>query len=286
MANEIVSLINKGLDIIAPIKTTQTRYKYAPYLSVETKEQMSLRDLAFSQYKDNPNEETKIEYKRLRNKVVSSQKAEKKAWTKSILVKDGNPSKNLWEAVKSISGDNKQKGITSLSNNGVSVTKPNDIANTLNQFFIDKVKNIVTNLPSSSQDLLHNLKAEEPPNIEELELLELTMPQLHSYINKMKKTPSVGSDLISGIVLNDVFPSIQRVVLHLVNLSLCSGIFPVIFKKTKVVPILKKGKDPLPPSSYRPVSNLCVIGKLIEQAMFDQLSHSIQNSNFFDFPAL
>ena len=86
VANEIVSLINKGLDIIAPIKTTQTRYKYAPYLSVETKEQMSLRDLAFSQYKDNPNEETKIEYKRLRNKVVSSQKAEKKAWTKSILV--------------------------------------------------------------------------------------------------------------------------------------------------------------------------------------------------------
>ena len=203
-------------------------------------------------------------------------------------MKDGNPSKNLWEAVKikAFQVIKKQKGITSLSNNGVSVTKPDDIANTLNQFFIDKVKNIVTNLFSSSQDLLHNHKAEEPPNIEELELLELTMPQLHSYINKMKKTPSVGSDLISGIVLNDVFPSIQRVVLHLVNLSLCSGIFPVIFKKTKVVPILKKGKDPLPPSSYRPVSNLCVIGKLIEQAMFDQLSHSIQNSNFFDFPAL
>jgi hypothetical protein len=40
--------------------------------------------------------------------------------------------------------------------------------------------------------------------------------------------------------------------------------FPPVWKHTRVIPILKPGKNPTLPSSYRPVSLLDTVGKLFE----------------------
>ena len=88
----------------------------------------------------------------------------------------------------------------------------------------------------------------------------------------MKKNAASGADSISGRVLGDVYPSIQQVLLHLINLSLCSGHYPERFKETKIIPQVKQGKDPLEAKSYRPIANLCAIGKQIEQAFFGQVT--------------
>ena len=47
--------------------------------------------------------------------------------------------------------------------------------------------------------------------------------------------------------------------------------YPDKYKLSKIIPQVKQGKDPLSTSSYRPISNLCTIGKLIETAFFDQV---------------
>ena len=93
----------------------------------------------------------------------------------------------------------------------------------------------------------------------------------------MKKSTSSGSDSINAIVLMDIYPSIKRTLLHLVNLSLCSGIFPSVLKNTKITPIQKPGKNSLEASSYRPVSNTCSIGKIIERCVFKQILDHINN---------
>ena len=112
--------------------------------------------------------------------------------------------------------------------------------------------------------------------------IELSEKVLKKYISEMKKNSANGSDSINGRVLFDIFPSIQRTLHHLINLSLCSGIFPSVFKTTKIAPILKPGKNPLDPLSYRPVSNLCNIGKLIERAKSDQIKLHIRKSGLIN----
>ena len=131
-------------------------------------------------------------------------------------------------------------------------------------------------------DLLKELENTPTPQGPELHLMEIEMGQLDIHIKKMKKNASAGCDGISGIILNDIYDSVKRVILHLINLSMCLGICPKIFKLTKITPIVKAGKNPLQMSSYRPVSNLCTIAKLIECSVMDQVKNHLNNNNYFN----
>ena len=62
----------------------------------------------------------------------------------------------------------------------------------------------------------------------------------------------------------------MRTVLLLVqifNAILCTHHFPQASKHARVISILKPGKDPAQPSSYRPISLLDTIGKLFEKIL-------------------
>ena len=182
-----------------------------------------------------------------------------------------NDSKKLWKTIKNISGDNKNSGINKLIVKGVQLDTPQLIATGLNNYFSDKILDIKSKMPEPAINLLEALKATEAPNIEAQESMELTDKELSLFMKDVKRNCANGSDSINGQVLQDIFPSIRRTILHMINLSLCTGIFPTIFKTTKIAPILKPGKDPLTPESYRPVSNICALGKLIERAQIEQI---------------
>jgi retron-type reverse transcriptase len=61
----------------------------------------------------------------------------------------------------------------------------------------------------------------------------------------------------------------------IINCSISSGKFPERWKQSKLVPLHKKG-DTHMVENYRPVSNLCVISKVIERVVHDQISKHCQ----------
>ena len=64
----------------------------------------------------------------------------------------------------------------------------------------------------------------------------------------------------------DLAPYIAPVICRLCNLSLEQGVFPVQLMQARVLPLLKKPTlDPDEASSYRPISNLPYLSKLIER---------------------
>ena len=137
-------------------------------------------------------------------------------------------------------------------------------------------------MPPQQNNLAQQLESMQPSNIPQFELLQLSMHQLTVLMKGVKKTPAAGIDGISGLILHDIFDVIKVPLLHLINLSLCSGIYPEIFKLTKIIPVEKMGKDPLSPSSFRPVSNLSVIGKLIECAAMNQVEGHISEHHLMN----
>ena len=67
--------------------------------------------------------------------------------------------------------------------------------------------------------------------------------------------------------------------IHLFNKSLSSGQFLRFFKETQVRPIIKKSTlDPQLPSSYRPISNLSVLSKLLERLVLSRLLTHLNNN--------
>jgi Reverse transcriptase (RNA-dependent DNA polymerase) len=73
-------------------------------------------------------------------------------------------------------------------------------------------------------------------------------------------------------LLKQYSPLVSPFLLHLFNSSLQSGVFPTSFKSAYITPLLKKAdSNPADPRSYRPISNLTVISKLLERLVCHQL---------------
>ena len=73
------------------------------------------------------------------------------------------------------------------------------------------------------------------------------------------------------------------IIANLANLSFTSGSFPSSFKSAIITPLLKKpGLDPSDPASYRPISNLNSISKILERLALTRLQPHITASSSFD----
>jgi hypothetical protein len=68
---------------------------------------------------------------------------------------------------------------------------------------------------------------------------------------------------------------VVSILVVLFNAILCKQYFPAAWKRARVFSILKPGKDPALPSSYRPVSLLDTIGKLFEKILLSRILHEV-----------
>ena len=67
-----------------------------------------------------------------------------------------------------------------------------------------------------------------------------------------------------------------------INQSLQTGVFPSVFKKAIVKPLLKKPSlDPNSLKYYRPISNLSFLSKVTEKIILLQLSGYLNANNLF-----
>lgn len=88
------------------------------------------------------------------------------------------------------------------------------------------------------------------------------------------------SDLLRTSVLKDCIDLLSPFITNLFNLSLSAGVFPTSWKYAIVTPILKKTKCDLNnPASYRPISNLLTLAKVLERLVSKQLRCFLNTNN-------
>ena len=111
-------------------------------------------------------------------------------------------------------------------------------------------------------DQLKRLKREVEAEFDMGELLTVLS-------NTKRKAP--GNDGIFINQLKDLHASAKMVVLELYNEIWESGSYPDVWKKAILVPIMKKGKVAGDPLSYRPISLLPIMGKVLESLVHPRL---------------
>ena len=72
-----------------------------------------------------------------------------------------------------------------------------------------------------------------------------------------------------------LLPAIQ----HLVNTTLISTEYPTVLKHTKIVPLLKKGKDQTLTKSYRGVNLIPSLAKVIDKSLLIQLLNHMETNH-------
>ena len=99
----------------------------------------------------------------------------------------------------------------------------------------------------------------------------MTVYEVYEAISKSKNTNSSGKDGISMRILKDTQQFSARVITHMFNTIIFKKKYPSILKKAKVIPICKPGKPETEISSYRPISILPTVDKVLQGLMRTQL---------------
>jgi hypothetical protein len=87
------------------------------------------------------------------------------------------------------------------------------------------------------------------------------------------------SDPLTTRLLKDNAEVLSPFIVELFNRSLSSGSVPSTFKDAYITPLLKKASmDPADVRSYRPISNLSVMSKLLERLVAKQLIEYLTSS--------
>jgi hypothetical protein len=94
---------------------------------------------------------------------------------------------------------------------------------------------------------------------------------LNKVIGKLPRNKAPGPDQITAQMLKEVPPSGQKILLHLYNAILRLASWPTEFKQARIIMILKPGKQPTDVTSYRPISLLSVLSKLLEELLLHRL---------------
>ena len=107
-------------------------------------------------------------------------------------------------------------------------------------------------------------------------------------ITLLKPKTSSGHDNISPKTLKKLHKGLLKPCVHIINLSLATGIVPKAMKIAKVVPIFKNSGCDSAMKNYRPVSLLPVLSKVLERIVYNRvfsylLKHKILSSSQYGF---
>jgi hypothetical protein len=106
--------------------------------------------------------------------------------------------------------------------------------------------------------------------------MTITIDQTIAAIKATKNNNSTGPDDVSIRHLKHLGPTALKYMTRLFNMTLNSNIIPQIWKLAKIIPIPKPNKDASLGTSYRPISLLSPIAKLIEKILHPYLTDNIQ----------
>ena len=286
------------LDWHAPLKKKMIRGNNAPFMNKTLSKAFMYRSKLKNDFNKSPTEENNALYKKQRNYCVNLLRKEKKEYYNSLDLKIFEDSKTFWQSVKPLFShkeNTKNRNIVIVENDIV-ISDKIEVAEKLNNYFIEAVENLEIEHFATDDDGLGNLecddvidkiiskykshpsilKIKENVNIEDkFEFENMTSDQIESDIIKLKTKKASMENDIPTKVLKGTTDIVGPYLSNIFNNSKNTQTYPLSLKVADVTPIPKtREKNVL--KQYRPVSLIPIISKLFERNMFDQTSSYIE----------
>ena len=183
----------------------------------------------------------------------------------------------LWKLRKLLNEDNPERRQTVLESEGELLTQKR-AANCLAKHYQEESSVKLSRERTRQVREQLKQKQDQPPTDScmaeaiSMEEVELAIRQL-----KYKKTP--GPDGVTNDMIKNFGLLTKRTLLKLFTESWKTGTVPAMWKKATIIPIHKKEKDKKNPNSYRPISLLSCLGKLLEKVINRRLLSFLEDNN-------
>ena len=279
---KLEAIIEEALNTCAPIKTFKVRENHKFGISERTKALIKERDMTRHQIKDkSPTEKAVLhqKYKRLRNKVNSMVKNDTIKYNDERVDKAANENE-MWKIVKEVTSP-KNDTKWSLIEDGKLIDDEIEVAEVFNDFFINKIKDIKTNIDSSKiEDPIRRMKEKLKDRKLHFSLKTVSEKDIEKAIDGLKTKKSAGADNLTQEQMKLGCKEIVKPLTKIINQSITEGIFPEAWKIAIVTPVLKKGCK-TEKSNYRPVSCLMVLSKVLEKVVCGQVTEFMEKNDLF-----
>jgi len=183
-------------------------------------------------------------------------------WSDRIEADQSDPRK-LWRSVDVLLGRGRSPASSAID------------VESFNRFFVEKVANVQSSTSGAPPPVFRCVRSG-------VTLLAFSPLATDDVISAVRRLPDKFSaaDPIPTAVFKQIIDVIAPFVVTLFNRSLGSGHFPGGFKEAFITPVVKKaGLDVTDVSSYRPISNLSVLSKLLERLVARQLMDYLESSD-------
>ena len=247
-----------------PTKTVGSGNKYKKSYDKDTVRAIKKKHRAWQRYMETRSGQKYIEYVRQRNKVSKLTKKAQRDYEKAIAQDVKNNPKKFWKYVKTktkspcnipdlyLQEDDSDKGLA---------TEDKDKADVLADFY----SSVFTKEPSGA---IPNPKPQHITSV--LHKSIFTEEKIKKKLLALKTTKSPGPDKIHPRVLKEVATAIAKPLYWIFSSTMEKRKLPTIWKRANVSPIFKKGNRQLA-SNYRPVSLTCILCKLQESMIRDDI---------------
>lgn len=113
----------------------------------------------------------------------------------------------------------------------------------------------------------------------DLPITKFSKSEVREVIRKLKPNKAPGYDLITSKTLKELPEEGISLLTYIYNACLLRCFFPSQWKVAEITMILKPGKTPEHVSSYRPISLLPILGKVLESLFLNRLTQVIDTKN-------
>lgn len=189
--------------------------------------------------------------------------------------KSENKIKAIWNVINR-ECRNKPKAKASVNNiiyNDITLTKPLDIANVFNHYFIEATKLIA----SGSQNPTIN-PHKRKLIAASIYLYPITAEELTICIRGLKSKPTKDIWGHSIYLIKNIALEILPALLYIYNNCLSAGVYPDEMKTTRVIPVHKKASL-TDLQNYRPISLVPAFSKIFEKIIFNRITAFIDKND-------
>ena len=273
--NKIVSVMNT----IAPEKEViikPSKFIHEPWMTRGLFESSKKCDKLFRKVNGISKEDDRyIQYKTYRNFYNKLKRRAKQSYYTRKITEYKNNAKKLWGLLKDITkkANDKTTFVNSFRIDGQIVDDAKQISSSFCKFYSGIGAKFASKITSANK---HFSEYMPDPSDSSVYLFPTTEFELKKIVSRLKSKKSSGYDGISNILLKSIIDEIKSPLTIIFNKSLKEGIFPNKMKLAEVIPIykMKGNKDVM--NSYRPVSLLPVISKVLEKLVHKRISSFIQ----------
>lgn len=265
----------KLFDKAFPYQTKRIHNKASKsWLSKGLKKSIRKKHMLYKAYLTNPSPLNHKKYSSYRNKLHHLLRTSKRQHYHNKFAESSNDMKKTWSIIKEIM--NKAPVTTTpcneFKNDNELISDPIVIANEFNKFFTNIGPSLAKRIPDAPM-----IPPEILPPSGHLIFKPIGRSELEDIITKLKPK-GAGHDGLRPSLLKKCLSSIWKPLLHILNCSLTTGIFPDQFKWAKVIPVFKSD-DPSIFSNYRPISILPCLAKVLERIVYNRLTEYFSEHN-------